>query len=58
MLTQKQENIKNRREVVGKAYQSALNNKEAISPLVKILAKKYKVSDVTIYADIEVYKNK
>ena len=52
MLTNKQQNIKNRREVVSGAYKSAIDNKEPISPLVATLAKKYKVSQVTIYGDI------
>lgn len=52
MLTNKQQNIKDRREVVSRAYKSAIDNKEAISPVVATLAKKYKVSQVTIYGDI------
>ena len=52
MLTQKQENIKNRRAVVSEAY-SKLDGKDAVTPLVNYLAKRFKVSQVTIYADLK-----
>ena len=52
MITNKQQIIKDRREIVGKAYKCAIENGEAITPIVNTLAKKYKVSQVTIYGDI------
>lgn len=52
MLTQKQEIIKNRRSVVSEAY-TKLDGKDAVTPLVDYLAKRFKVSHVTIYGDIK-----
>ena len=55
MMTKAQEKIQNRRIAVSEAY-SSLNNKDAVTPLVEKLSNKFKVSHVTIYNDIKVYK--
>lgn len=56
MLTNKQQAILNRREAVSKAYRDAIDNNWAISPLVEMLSKKYRVSQLTIYNDIKASK--
>ena len=53
MLTNKQQIIKNRRDVVGEAYKGLADKKQAVSPLVEYLAKRFKVSQVTIYGDLK-----
>lgn len=52
-LTNKQKAIKERREASYKAYITAINNKTAITAIVKELANKFKVTEVQIYNDIK-----
>ena len=52
MLTDKQEIINNRREVVKQGFE-LLNDQDAVSPFVAIIAKRFKVSQVTIYGDMK-----
>jgi DeoR/GlpR family transcriptional regulator of sugar metabolism len=52
MLTEKQEIINNRREVIKQGFE-LLTEQDAVSPFVAILAKRFKVSQVTIYGDMK-----
>lgn len=55
MITTTQEKINNRRVIVSEAY-SKLSNGEAVTALVNYLSKRFKVSSVTIYNDIKIWK--
>ena len=56
-LTQSKQKIAHRRKVVKESYQLAIKNKEAITLTVNRLSKRFKVSMVTIYSDIDLIKN-
>ena len=53
MLTNKQQVIKDRRDAVGKAY-TEKPEQDAVTTLVEKLAKKYNVTQVTIYGDLKI----
>lgn len=50
-LTKKQKAVKTRRDYAGAAYKN--KGEQAVSAVVKAIADKFNVTDITIYADLK-----